>query len=272
MKKILCVGLLPEMVGGLTVSGIMKRFLLTFALLCAALPAAAQDGSPRMEVLPDDITIPEAPNTPDDPKKPACEHGILALIIPEDEADGDPFYECKEEAVKAPDYSALTPNAERQARLEGLFERLKDEADAQSAELIAEEIWALWLDSGSDTVNFILRRGMAAQTRGELKLARHMFDNVTTLEPDYPEGWARSSRLAYEEEDFSRALTEASRTLVIEPRHFYALWTMGNVFEKLGRQEEALEAYREAGKLYPELKAVKERLGTLESNVKGDVL
>ena len=138
--------------------------------------------------------------------------------------------------------------------------------------MIAEEVWALWLDSGSDTVNFILRRGMAAQTRGELKLARHMFDNVTTLEPDYPEGWARSSRLAYEEEDFSRALTEASRTLIIEPRHFYALWTMGNVFEKLGRQEEALEAYREAGKLYPELKAVKDRLGTLESNLKGDVL
>ena len=47
---------------------------------------------------------------------------------------------------------------------------------------------------------------------------------------------------------------------------------MGNVFEQLGRQDEALEAYREANKLYPELKAVKDRLGALQSDIDGDVL
>jgi len=99
-----------------------------------------------------------------------------------------------------------------------------------------------------------------------------MYDNVTTLSPDYAEGYARSARLALEEDDLGRALTEAAQALVYEPRHFYALWTMGNVFEKLGRQDEALEAYREAHKLYPELKAVKDRLGTMQSEVDGDVL
>ena len=245
------------MVGGLNISGIMKTVFLTFALLCTALPAAAQDGLPDIRSLPDVIIIPD--QTPEEDQA-------------EDQAEALSGEGEEEAAPKGPDYSDLTPQAERGARLEKLFERLKSEKNSESAALIAEEVWALWLDSGSDTVNFILRRGMAAQTRGELKLARHMFDNVTTLEPNFPEGWARSSRLAYEEEDFSRALTDASRTLVIEPRHFYALWTMGNVFEKLGRQEDALEAYREAGKLYPELDAVKKRLGTMESNVKGDVL
>ncbi len=239
------------MVGGLTVSGIMKRFLLTFALLCAGVPASAQDGPPRMEVLPDIIIIPDAQGL-DATEKEDVSEGVTKDT--------------------APDYSALTPKAEREARLESLFERLSAEDNSEDAALIAEEIWALWLDSGSDTVNFILRRGMAAQTRGEKKLARHMFDNVTVLEPKFAEGWARSSRLAYEEADYSRALIEASQTLILEPRHFYALWTMGNIFEKLGRQEEALETYREAGKLYPELKALKDRLGALESNLKGDVL
>ena len=266
----LCEGLLPEMVGGLTVFNTMKRIF--FTLITAALianSAAAQD-------------------------KPDCEDGILALIVPED--GKKPYYECtrvgekktiapetkleadiesEDElklAEKKPNYSDLTEEAERAAKLDTYFKRLKAETNPEDANLIAEDIWAVWLDSGSDTVNFILRRGTAAQKRGENKLARRMYDNVTTLNPDYAEGWARSSRLALEEKDLSRALTEAAQALVYEPRHFYALWTMGNVFEQLGRQEEALEAYREANKLYPELKAVKDRLGAMQSAIDGDVL
>ena len=72
-----------------------------------------------------------------------------------------------------------------------------------------------------------------------------------------------------EQKDYNRALNEAIKALTLEPRHFYALWTMGNVFEALDRQDEALEAYREANRLYPELKAVKDRLATMEKEVEG---
>lgn len=260
------------MVGGFTVSGIMKRTVLTLILTALfASPAAAQD------------TL----------EKPDCEDGVLALIVPE--GGENPYYECntfgdntqaipevapepKTEAEaeplapNSPDYSDLTEEAERTARLDELFIRLQSKTNAEDANLVAEEIWAIWLDSGSDTVNFILRRGTAAQKRSDIKLARRMFDHVTTLNPDYAEGWARSSRLALEEKDLSRALNEAAQALIYEPRHFYALWTMGNVFEQLGRQDEALEAYREANKLYPELKAVKDRVGALQNDIDGDVL
>ena len=225
-------------------------------------------------------------------EKPECEDGVLALIVPE--GGKDPYYECTrfgegtsvvpesdsslefegelKPTEEKPDYSDLTEEAERTAKLDLYFERLKAETNPEDANLIAEDIWAVWLDSGSDTVNFVLRRGTSAQKRNDLKLARRMYDHVTTLNPDYAEGWARSARLALEEKDLSRALNEAAQTLIYEPRHFYALWTMGNVFEQLGRQDEALEAYREANKLYPELKAVKDRLGALQSDIDGDVL
>ena len=265
------------MVGGLTVSTIMKPFILSLLLtsLCAA-SAIAQDVVPKGE-------------------KPNCEDGFEVVIIPK--GNGDPIYKCEklgdifkgrsktddetniiteepsaEEIIEKPDYSHLTPKAEREVRLDELFKRLKDETDAEDADLIAEEIWALWLDSGSASIDFVLRRGTAAQKRGDLKLARRMFDHVTELSPDYAEGWARSARLALEEKDLSRTLTEAAQALIFEPRHFYALWTMGNVFEQLGRQDEALEAYREANKLYPELKAVKDRLESLQNDLDGDVL
>jgi len=121
-------------------------------------------------------------------------------------------------------------------------------------------------------VNLVLRRGADAQKKKNIKVARRLYDETTKLRPEFAEGWARSSRLALEENNLSRALNEAAKTLVLEPRHFYALWTMGNVFEQLGRGNEALESYREANKLHPQLKAVKDRLSELESDINGDVL
>lgn len=234
-------------------SGIMKLITLsTLLALAFSAQVMAQDGPPPIEIEP-----PDAIEVPD-------------LIIEEPELDDET--EAEEGAFAKPDYSDLTEEAERAAKLDSYFERLKAETNPEDANLIAEDIWAVWLDSGSDTVNFILRRGTAAQKRNDIKLARRMYDHVTTLNPEYAEGWARSSRLALEEKDLSRALNEAAQALIYEPRHFYALWTMGNVFEQLGRQEEALEAYREANKLYPELKAVKDRLGAMKSAIDGDVL
>lgn len=171
-----------------------------------------------------------------------------------------------------PDYSDLTEAQERQTRLDKLFERLKDEENAEDANLIAESIWAIWLDSTSDSVNLLLRRGTAAEKRGDDKLARILYDHVTRLSPDYAEGWSRSARLAIEEGDLSRALSEVTRALVIEPRHFYAFWTLGNIFERIGNTDAAYEAYSQANALYPELKAVKDRVGMLRKSIEGDAL
>ena len=239
----------------------MTRIRFNFALgLCfAAISCAAfaQEAQPWLEIKPpEDIIIPDIePGVKDEPAE-----------------DDDIITEELEFSIDRPDYSQLTPKAERQARLDEIFERLQAEDNPEDANLIAEEVWALWLDSGSPSINFVLRRGSAAHKRKDYRLARRMFDHVTTLSPEYAEGWARSSRLAMDQNDLSRALTEAAQTLVLEPRHFYALWTMGNIFEKLGRQEEALEAYREANKLYPELKAVKDRLEAMQIAIDGDVL
>lgn len=230
-------------------------------------PATAQTAPPKDEIeIPAPLPIVPETETPRDslpeekPKKEDAisESGVDTFIAPD--------------ITEKPDYSRLSEKAEREVRLNALFDRLKLAEDEEAANLIAEDIWALWLESGSASVNLVLRRGADAQTKKNIKVARRLYDQVTLLAPDFAEGWARSSRLALEENNLSRALTEATRTLVLEPRHFYALWTMGNVFEQLGRGDEALETYREANKLHPQLKAVKDRLAELESTINGDVL
>ncbi len=170
------------------------------------------------------------------------------------------------------DYAQLPESAERTARLDALFERLQAAEDAETATLIAEEIWVIWLDSGSDSVNLLLRRGVAAQRIGDLALARRMYNHVTELSPEFAEGWGRSARLAMDEEDFSRAMNEATRALILEPRHFYSHLTLGGVFEYIGQPEAAYAAYKEANRLYPELKSVKDRLDRMKGSTEGDVL
>jgi len=198
------------------------------------------------EVVPD-----EPPDAPD----------IAPLIDPPDDTDAlviepiqpqiSPAPEV--ERPEEPDYSQLTEAQEREARLERLFERI-------------------WLDSDSDTVNLLLRRGTAAEKQGNRDLARRLYDSVTTLSPDYAEGWSRSARLAITEEDLSRALSEVTRALILEPRHFYGFWTLGNIFERIGKNDAALEAYAQANALYPELKAVTDRLDLLRQSSEGDLL
>lgn len=170
------------------------------------------------------------------------------------------------------DYSQLSEAEEKSARLDKLFEKLSAEEDTEQAELIAEEVWALWTSSGSATIDLALRRGSDGQGAGNVKLARRMFDNVITLDPDYAEGWARSGRLAITEENLDRALVELTKALIIEPRHFYALWSMASVMEKLERPEDALAIYNEVHALYPALEPVKNRREALQSSVEGDVL
>ena len=169
------------------------------------------------------------------------------------------------------DYSELSEADEKAARLDKLFEKLAAEEESEQASLIAEEIFALWTRSGSATIDLALRRASEAQVKGDFKVARRMFDHVTTLDPDYAEGWARSGRLAITENNFDRALVELTKALILEPRQFYALWSMGTVMEKLERFDDALEIYNEAHRLYPELEPVAKRREALKGSVEGEV-
>jgi len=256
---------LPNQVRGLILF-VMRLFFLTTVFL--AIPALASAQS-----LPAPVPVPEPGQILPETEVPEPQQ-----ILPETEGpdDDDDVVELPgpdiAPEVTEPDYSKLPPKAEREARLIALFEDLASRTDEESANLVAEEIWAIWLDSGSASVNLVLRRGSDAAAKGRPKQARIFYNHTLDLAPDFAEGWARSARLALEQKDYNRALNEAIQALSLEPRQFYALWTMGNVFEALGRQDEALEAYREANRLYPELKAVKDRLGALEKEVEGSVL
>ena len=238
----------------------VRRLCVILLATLLATPALAQDAP---VLPPPDAPAPPIEMPPLDVEPGEEDESVEAPPLPPGDA---------EEAVEAPDYSRLSSDQERAARLDEMFARLKLAEDETSAGLIAEEIWAQWTRSGSATVDFTLRRAAAAQARGRMDQSRALFDTVTQLEPDFAEGWARSGRLAFDERDFSRAVGDSLRALQREPRHFYALWTLASVLERLGKTEQALEAYREALAIHPQLDGVADRVKALEGEVEGSVL
>ena len=262
----------------------VRRPFLIAALALVAAPALAQvddgpvDGYEPGPDAPVIITPPDIGSIDDlldQLERTPPEAGVDTPRLPDPDAvpDAPPLPpEPQEDEEAAEDYSRLSFAEERRARLDGLFERLQGADGEAQAKLVAEEIWALWARSGSASADFVLRRAATAQARSDFARARALYDTVTELEPGFAEGWARSGRLALDERDFSRAVGDSIRALRIEPRHYYALWTLASVLERMGRLEEALDAYQEAASLYPELSEVTERVKALEAQLGGGVL
>lgn len=153
--------------------------------------------------------------------------------------------------------------------LDALFSRLEEAPDPASAAAVEQEIWVHWADSGSPTVNILLERAAAAENAGDSDLAARFLDQASDLAPDYAEPWNRRANLAYRAEDYAGAIAAIQETLKREPRHFGALAGLGLIYEELGQQRAALEAFRAALVIHPHYETALEGVRRLEPRVDG---
>ncbi|MCX7360261.1 MAG: tetratricopeptide repeat protein [Alphaproteobacteria bacterium] len=163
------------------------------------------------------------------------------------------------------------PNAPTRAdpELDALFMQLAQAEDQQQASPIEQAIWARWADSGSPTVNILLERANAAETAGDAELAERFLDQASDLAPDYAETWNRRANLYYSTDDYPGAIAAIQETLKREPRHFGALAGLGLIYEELGQQRQALEAFRAALVIHPHYEVALQGVRRLEPRVDG---
>jgi tetratricopeptide (TPR) repeat protein len=169
----------------------------------------------------------------------------------------------------APEKLPRLPRGDRIKNLEFLFEALKAAPDADSAKLVEGRIWALWLASGSDTTDLLMSRVKSAIDNKDTALAIKLLDAVTRLKPDYVEGWNRRATLRFAEKDYGGALADIREVLAREPRHFGALSGLGVIMQELGEDKLALEAFRRALAVNPNLQKIPDFVKTLSEKVEG---
>ncbi len=134
--------------------------------------------------------------------------------------------------------------------LDPLFQQLL-EADDTSHEQVATEILRALERSGSAAMDLLYRRGSDALEESEPGVAVEHFTALVDHAPDFAEGYHGRANAYFNLGYIGPALDDLRRTLELEPRHFQALFGLGNVMESLERPQDALEVYEAVLEIYP---------------------
>ena len=172
---------------------------------------------------------------------------------------------------KPPEAPSKLPKvgADKTKGLDFLFGALKAAPDEASARHVEARIWALWLQTPSDTAALLMMRARAAMDAQQMEVALKLLDAVIKLRPDYVEGWNRRATLYYLKNDYARSIQDIEQVLAREPRHFGALAGLGMIMQDLGDEKRALDAFRRALAVNPHLEKVPELVKTLTEKVEG---
>jgi Flp pilus assembly protein TadD len=161
--------------------------------------------------------------------------------------------------------------AEDTAKLDGLFDRLKT-ADAAEAGRIESEIWIEWSKSGSPALDLLLQRGRDAMAVGDLDQAIAHFTAIIDQDPTFAEGWNARATAFYQAGEFGPSVSDIAHVLQLNPRHFGALSGLGTILEETEKPEKALEVYRAALAIHPQMEGVIEAVERLEAQATGQEL
>ena len=170
---------------------------------------------------------------------------------------------------KLPEAPAKLPKAERGRNLDFLFGALKAAPDEASAKHVEARIWAVWMQTPSDTAALLMVRAKAAMDAQKYDVALKLLDAVVKLRPDYVEAWNRRATVYYLQNDYQRSLEDIEQVLVREPRHFGALAGLGMIMQDLGDDKRALDAFRKALAVNPYLDKLPDMVRTLTEKVEG---
>lgn len=224
------------------------------ALALAAAPATAQEGTQnRGPELPGEGP-PELPMPPDMNDNPGegLSEGLMA-----------------DEALQSLEIPA--EDMARDAQLDALFEQLGRQ-DNQAWPVIQAQIWRVWRRSGSASMDLLLRRGMEKIEEKDYDTALVFLDDLVRLAPEFAEGWNQRATAHFLKGDYGRSMRDIEVVLTLEPRHFGALSGLGIILDRTGNAKGAVEAYRRALALHPNLEGAQRGVDRLKEEVDGQEL
>jgi tetratricopeptide (TPR) repeat protein len=158
---------------------------------------------------------------------------------------------------------------DRTRNLDFLFGALKAAPDDDSAKLVENRIWALWLSSGSDTANILMGRAKTAIDSNDLDLGLQLLNALIKLKPNYVEAWNRRATLHYMRKEYGEAMEDIRQVLIREPRHFGAMSGLGMILNEFGDEKHALAVFRRALEINPHMSKIDDMIKSLTEKVEG---
>jgi len=145
-----------------------------------------------------------------------------------------------------------------------LLSALRDR-DADVRDTAERAVWAIWSRSGNARVDELLKQGIEQMNAERLGDAIATFTRVIELKPAFAEGWNKRATAYYLAGDYRRSLRDCDEVLKRNPLHFGALAGYGQIYVRLDRPEKALEYFRRALAVNPNLDGVADAVDQLET-------
>jgi tetratricopeptide (TPR) repeat protein len=147
--------------------------------------------------------------------------------------------------------------------LKPLFQKLARSTDEREAADAEERIWSLWMAHPNAAAAAVLDRATGDIAARRYDIAETRLVRLIRVCPGYAEAWHKLGTLHYLLGRDEESLANLHRTLEIEPRHFAALASIGEILLGDAESEGANLAFRSALRLHPRLAGLRERLDTL---------
>jgi tetratricopeptide (TPR) repeat protein len=144
-----------------------------------------------------------------------------------------------------------------------LLAALTDEDEV--VRMLAEHsVWQVWSRSGDAEVDDLLQLGIEQMNRGDGPAAVETFTKVIQRRPDFAEGWNKRATVYFLMGEHEKSLRDCDEVMKRNPAHFGALAGYGQIYLQLDQPERALEYFRRALRVNPNLGAVRQVIPQLE--------
>lgn len=161
-------------------------------------------------------------------------------------------------------------NAIARARLrENLYALLATAPDKKAAKAIGGALEQVWMSSGSETVDLLMKRALRADNAKKRDVALKILDALIEQAPDYAEAWNRRAYLHYKGRDYRAAAGDLRRTLALDPKHYRALGGLGTILRESGDDSGAFEVYEKLMDINPLAPGAQKAYEELKGKVKG---
>jgi tetratricopeptide (TPR) repeat protein len=149
-----------------------------------------------------------------------------------------------------------------------LYARLRD-SSATVRSFAEQALWLLWSRSGDAAVDQLMERGVDEMQSGRQSEAIATFSEVIRRKPAFAEGWNKRATALYLAGQYQRSLSDCGEVLKRNPRHFGALSGAGLIHLELEQHRQALEWFRRALEVNPNMSGIEAEARRLEELLRG---